>query len=104
VPPGLYSVSAALSGFKTSVTSGVQVSTLYTFGRWALDGNLSKNFQIGESKSVQIRFDAKNILNHPTPTDPVGLTNTGSSFQDNFGQITSKTGSRTFQGRLRFSF
>jgi hypothetical protein len=78
--------------------------TLNTLGRWALDGNLAKSFQIGESKSVQIRFDAKNILNHPTPTDPTGLTGTGSSFMDNFGQITSKTGSRTFQGKLRLSF
>src|SRR5262245_66235280 len=28
VPPGAYSVSGALSGFKTSVTSGVQVSVV----------------------------------------------------------------------------
>jgi hypothetical protein len=80
------------------------VYTLNTFGRWTLDGNLGKTFQIDETKSVQIRFDAKNILNHPTPTDPLGLTGTGSSFTDNFGQITNKTGSRTFQGRLRFTF
>jgi len=78
--------------------------TLSTLGRWSLDTNLSKTFKIDESKSVQFRLDAKNILNHPTPADPVGLTNAGSSFADNFGQVTSKTGSRTFQARLRVTF
>jgi hypothetical protein len=78
--------------------------TLNTLGRWTLDGNLSKSFQIDESKAVQIRLDAKNILNHPTPADPVGLTNAGSTFNDNFGQVTNKTGSRTFQARLRLTF
>jgi len=34
----------------------------------------------------------------------VGLTNTGSSFQDNFGQLTTKSGNRTFQAKLRITF
>jgi hypothetical protein len=78
--------------------------TMRTFPRWSLDANMGKTFRISESKSVQVRFDATNVLNHPTPVDPTGMTNTGSSFNDNFGQITSKTGSRTFQGKLRVSF
>jgi len=79
-------------------------NTLKTFPMWRLDANLSKTFRISESKSVQLRIDATNFLNHPTPTDPMGLTNGGSSFSDNFGQITSKTGSRTFQAMVRISF
>jgi hypothetical protein len=79
-------------------------ATMNTFPRWRLDANLQKTFQISESKSAQLRFDATNIFNHPTPGDPTGLTNQGSSFNDNFGQMTSKTGSRTFQGRLRLQF
>jgi hypothetical protein len=75
-----------------------------TFPRWNLDGNLSKTFRITESKSVQVRFDAVNIFNHPTPADPTGLANNGSSLINNFGQITTKTGNRTFEGKLRFSF
>ncbi len=88
--------------------------TMGTFPRWALDGNLSKTIQISESKSVQIRFDATNILNHATPSDPVGLANTGSSFANTlgngFGQILTKTGQngstlgRTFQGKVRINF
>jgi len=73
-----------------------------TFGRWSLDGNLAKTFQISESKSVQLRIDAINIFNHPTPIDPTGFG--FNSFNDNFGQITSKGGSRTFQAKLRVSF
>jgi hypothetical protein len=92
-----------------------------TFPRWALDGNLSKTIQISETKSVQIRFDATNILNHATPADPVGLGNSGSSFQNTlgygFGTIVTtsptapaKTGQngsplgRTFQGKIRINF
>jgi hypothetical protein len=57
---------------------------------------------VRESISAQLRIDATNILNHPTPTEPQGLT--GNSFTDNFGLITSKTGNRTFQGKLRVTF
>jgi hypothetical protein len=78
--------------------------TMNTFGRWSLDGNLSKTFAISESKSIQVRVDATNIFNHPTPSDPTGLNNQGSSFSDNFGLITNKTGSRNFQAKLRLSF
>ena len=78
--------------------------TMHTFPRRSLDGNLSKNFRIKESKAVQLRFDATNILNHPTPGDPAGLGNAGSSLIDNFGLITTKTGNRQFQGSLRLSF
>ena len=79
-------------------------ATMNTFGRWNLDANLGKTFRISESKSAQLRIDAINIFNHPTPADPAGLSNTGSSFNPNFGQITNKTGSRTFQAKLRITF
>jgi hypothetical protein len=73
-------------------------ATMSSFPKWRLDGNLSKTFQVSESKSLQLRIDATNIFNHPTPADP------SLSFDDNFGQITTKTGSRTFQARLRLTF
>ena len=84
-------------------------TTMNTFPKWRLDANISKTFQVRESVGVQLRIDATNVFNHPTPgsgntTDPVGLTNNGSSFQDNFGQLTTKSGSRTFQAKLRFTF
>jgi hypothetical protein len=69
-------------------------------GRWTLDGNIGKTFRINESKSVQIRFDATNILNHPLPADPQFSMQSA-----DFGRVTGdKTNSRRFQGQLRLSF
>ena len=74
--------------------------TLRAPGYWSMDANVSKSFRIGESRSVQLRFDSTNILNHPNPGGPI--FNIQSS---NFGGVTAdKTGSRSFQGQLRLSF
>jgi len=78
-------------------------NTMHTVSRPRFDANISKNFRISESKSLQFRMDATNILNHPTPGDPIGFTGTNSA-SNNFGRIDTKTGSRTFQGQLRFTF
>ena len=67
------------------------------FGNWNLDMSASKNFRITEAKSVQIRFDSTNVLNHPTPATPSFAAST-------FGQSTTKSGERSFQGQLRFIF
>jgi hypothetical protein len=67
------------------------------FGNWTLDMSASKSFRIGESKSVQVRIDTENVLNHPTPTAPSFNPNT-------FGVTTNKTGERSFQGQLRLTF
>jgi len=67
---------------------------------WQLDANISKAFRLTESKAVQFRVDAANVMNHPQP-------NPGSfSINDNasLGLINSKTGSRTFQGQIRLTF
>jgi len=78
--------------------------TMHTLSRFSMDANISKTFRITESKSIQIRVDSRNILNHPQMNDPTGVSNS-LSLTDNFGNITSKGGSsRTFQGQLRFSF
>lgn len=69
-------------------------------GSWSLDGNIGKTFRISEAKSIQVRIDATNVLNHPAPTAP----NFAVSGTTDFGQISSKTGTRAFQGQLRFSF
>ncbi len=87
--------------------------TLEQPGRWSLDANISKTFRITESKSMQIRIDTTNVLNHPTPGSTVlgqpGVDNpvTTDSQSGNFGQITSTTGKtqgRAFQGTIRLTF
>src|SRR5207249_11971504 len=73
--------------------------TIYGPGSWNLDANLQKKMRIGEGRSVAIRLDALNVLNHPTPGNPNLNINPGT-----FGQITTKTGSRSIAGQLRLEF
>jgi len=69
-------------------------------GQWRFDMNLQKSFKIGESRSLQFRMDARNILNHPELNAPtLAITSTS------FGTINGKTTlHRQFQGQLRLSF
>ena len=75
-------------------------------GTWRLDGSLSKSFQLTESKQLQIRFDATNILNHPDPfTTGMNATPELSINDLDFGTMNQKGNQRrSFQGQLRFTF
>jgi hypothetical protein len=78
-------------------------------GRFDLDMNVLKRIRIDESKSVEIRVDAVNVLNHPnfgTPSTTMNTTGT-------FGRITTLAsgtniggngGMRSFVMNLRFNF
>ena len=68
-------------------------------GSFLFNGNIKKSFQITESMSLQIRIDATNILNHPSPAAPSFVINNST-----FGAITTKNGSRVFQGQARLTF
>jgi hypothetical protein len=69
-------------------------------GQWRFDANLQKSFRIDESKTLQFRMDARNVMNHPELNAPVlALTNTA------FGTINGKTNlRRQFQAQLRLVF
>jgi hypothetical protein len=73
-----------------------------------LDANISKTFKISESKSVQVRIDTNNVLNHPLLSAPSLALNPGGGTA--FGTITNKGGIastpnfRQFQGEIRISF
>ena len=77
--------------------------TLEGPGRWRFDANLSKSFKISESKTLQFRMDATDVLNHPEPSNPVLDINT-----TNFGSITGanakSTLHRQFQAQMRLNF
>jgi hypothetical protein len=90
------------------------LNTMEGPGLWLFDAALSKTIKISESKSLQFRIDARNVLNHPTPDDP-GLascgglgTNLSLNNNNEFGLIGGKcvaeTPARRFQARVRFSF
>ena len=76
-------------------------NTIEVPGIWRFDANIGKTFRITESKSLQIRMDATNILNHPNVNNPQLDINSNTAF----GIITSKGNDvRTFQGQLRLTF
>jgi hypothetical protein len=77
-------------------------NSIIGLGSFRFDANLGKTFRISESKSLQVRFDAQNVLNHPQPVFANGaLSITGNT---PFGQMNNKTGNRLFQGQLRLTF
>jgi len=72
-------------------------------GTFRFDANLSKSFTITETKSLQIRMDATNVLNHPNPLPAAPAISINAA--GGFGYLTNnKTGTRTFQGQVRFNF
>ena len=65
------------------------------------DATISKAFRISESRRLQFRLDATNILNHPEPADPNLDINAGVPF----GNIDTKsTATRQFQLGMRLEF
>jgi hypothetical protein len=94
------------------------VNTMEGPGLWTLDGSLAKTFRITETKKIQFRMDATNILNHATPCAPVQCPGNGLGTNlslgslapfspiGGFGVIGAKNLSlpRQFQGTIRFDF
>ena len=80
--------------------------SVISVGQWRFDANLGKTFQISESKSLQIRIDAQNVMNHPQPGNPNLNINAvdGAGVPTPFGQIATKSGGRVMQGQLRLNF
>jgi hypothetical protein len=64
------------------------------------DMNLIKRFKIHETKEFEFRIDAVNVLNHPNFGNP----NTDINAVNNFGRITTATGSRRFIINSRINF
>jgi hypothetical protein len=70
-------------------------------GNWSFDAALSKSVRIAEGKSLLIRMDSTNVLNHPTPSSPVLNINGATPF----GSIQDKGNQRRFfKGSVRLTF
>jgi hypothetical protein len=98
VPTGR-TLQVVLQHPKPGMKGNLGNNTVIGLGSWRFDANLGKTFRITESKSLQIRFDAQNVMNHPQP-GAITLAITSA----NFGAVTTKTGGRVMQGQMRFSF
>jgi hypothetical protein len=76
-------------------------------GTWAYDGALTKTMRLTESKRLQLRVDATNVLNHPNiPTvGQTGTPNLALVSTTPFGSIQAKgTQHRMFKAMLRLEF
>lgn len=85
-------------------------------GRFSLDMNFGKSVEFMEGKRIELRIDAQNILNHATPSESGGTDGIRNNAVSNpyltintnldteFGRLSTKTGHRTFQARIRLSF
>jgi hypothetical protein len=92
-----------LQNAKPGTVPTMGLGSVFGPGRWRFDMNLSKSIKLSESKSLQVRLDAADVLNHPEPNTP-SLNLTGAS-ATTFGQIAGKSNlHRQLQAQLRFSF
>jgi hypothetical protein len=80
-------------------------------GIWSLDMAMTKSFQINERFRGSLRFDASNVLNHPTPDTTPCLSIAGCGGGQQFGEVATRgsntgqlPGWRQFQARLRLEF
>jgi hypothetical protein len=66
---------------------------------FSLNGSLSRVFRIGERRSIDLRFDATNALNHAT------ITGWGTTVNNStFGLPTAAAAMRKLTANLRFRF
>src|SRR5262249_3213793 len=103
---GLYLNKAAFAlvplgrtGGQTIRPGNVGKASLRAPGAWTLDASLSKNFTLGESRSLQLRADMFNALNHVNWGAP------GTDINNSlFGRITKAGDARVVQLNLRLAF
>jgi hypothetical protein len=90
-----------LQNAKPGTVPTMGLGSVFGPGRWRFDMNLSKSIKLSESKSLQIRLDAADVLNHPEPNTP-SLSLVAAT---TFGNIAGKSNlHRQLQAQLRFSF
>jgi hypothetical protein len=66
---------------------------------FSLSASLGRVFRIGERRSIDLRFDATNALNHVT------ITSWGTTLESStFGLPTAASGMRRMTANLRFRF
>ena len=94
-------------GFNLAAFTAPAAGTWGTAGRniipgptiFSLNASLGRNFRLAERKSLALRFDVTNALNHVT------ITNWGTTLASStFGLPTTASGMRRMNATLRFTF
>ena len=86
-------------------TQGTQGARMLRLpGRWFFDANISKTFRLSETKSLQFRVDANNILNHPNPGEPNFNVNSADFGRITANKVSNAASPRSFQAQIRFAF
>jgi len=75
-------------------------NTLRTPGRQNWDASVARNFRILEGHSLQFRFEAFNLTNHPNWNTPSANAQTPATF----GVVTSAKTMRQMQVALKYNF
>jgi hypothetical protein len=68
-------------------------------GSFTFDAELSRSFKVWESQSLQLRFEAFNVLNHPVFNNP-----TTTLTSSNFGRILTANNPRILQAAIKYVF
>ena len=101
---------------KPGVRGNYDLNKLNAPGTYGLDLAASKGIEFMEGKSINLRIDIQNVLNHPTPTGNTGANYNGRQYAvsspitnlndtlNAFGVLNAKGGHRTFSAKLRISF
>jgi hypothetical protein len=101
---------------KPGVRGNYDLNKLSGPGTYGLDLAASKNIEFMEGRSINLRIDASNVLNHPMPTGTVGsnyngrqyaYTNPNTNLNDTanaFGVFNAKGGHRAFSVKMRINF
>jgi hypothetical protein len=107
LPDGRSRNAQILQWFNTAAFTFNAIGTYGTAGLNIMDGpgfynfdmGVLKNFPITESKRLQFRFEAFNILNHANLNNPDGNVSS-----PNFGRITGTSAPRIIELGLKFQF
>jgi hypothetical protein len=76
-----------------------------TAGTWRFDANMQKAIKLAESKTLEFRIDASDVLNHAEPGTPnLNIDTTTSQFGQITGASAKSTLHRQFQAQLRLRF
>jgi hypothetical protein len=98
-PTCLWLDRAAFSAAPLGELGNLGIGNIRGPGSWTIDAGVSRIFELGETRQLEFRAEADNILNHANFNSPSGNLN-----QATFGRIQSAGEPRIMQFALKFVF